>query len=132
MKSLSEYMTESLVNESVMGELKEWAKSYYAPSADFVQKDSMKSILKNLNHLATGLSKISELNPQQARTAALTLANYIIGVSPYSFLAEEIEEWMEIVGMDWEGDEGAEWLTELYDMIKKDTDGKVDPMSELA
>ena len=55
-----------------------------------------------------------------------------MNVIPYAFLAEDIEEWMEIVGADYEGDKFADWLADLYERIKKDSDGKIDPMAELA
>jgi hypothetical protein len=129
MKSLSQFLTESIMNESVQG-VKSWAGSSFCSDPKAAEKISgLKKIAKNINSYASDLSKKSNLSKQDAVAATLSFANFIVNNIKSSALSNDIEEFMEIVNFKYE--DGDPWLNAIYSSISEDTNGKIDPMSEL-
>ena len=129
MKSLSQYMTESIMNESVQG-VESWAGSSFCNDPKAAEKIyGLKKIAKNINSYAGELSRKSNLSKKDAVAATLSFANFIVNNIESSFLSNSIEEFMEIVNFKYE--DGDPWLNAIYSSISEDTNGKIDPMSEL-
>ena len=129
MKSLSQFMAESIMNESVQG-VESWAGSSFCDDPKAAEKiNGLKKIAKNINSYAGELSRKSNLSKQDAVAGALSFANFIVNNIKSSSLSNDIEEFMEIVNFKYE--DGDPWLNAIYSSISEDTNGKIDPMSEL-